>query len=404
MSLSGNLGFVSLDEVLRLLTRSGQHGAVDVRGEQVRGRIFITKGGIGLATTSDDEALHRHLSKAGLIDEDRMGSEDSLAPLVEKNGGAIVELLREMTVESLYQLGLNGEGFDVHEGATSRYVSPDAFELESLLADSKQRLTDWAEVSRVVDDLKAPVTLVRDIGDREEVKIDRDGWKVLSEVGSGASVEQMASELGTTEFWTARVAARLIEKDLVEFVVVEQPVEAPVHEEPVHEEPAYEEPNNEEATAEHPSQEWDFAGAASQDDDPEDVDPNESWWQEPEPESESSETPAAEESAAQEAVAHEVVSQEAGVDEDTMPTAESADPDYAQEDHSQIPTLADEADDAEDEDGETAEVEEDTEAFLEKVFSELEAPEEPKADEEEEGYGLLRRRRMGAIRDLSNDS
>jgi hypothetical protein len=49
VSLSGNLGFVSLDEVLRLLTRSKQRGSVDVRGEQIRGRVFITKDGIGLA-------------------------------------------------------------------------------------------------------------------------------------------------------------------------------------------------------------------------------------------------------------------------------------------------------------------------------------------------------------------
>jgi hypothetical protein len=45
-----------------------------------------------------------------------------------------------------------------------------------------------------------------------------------------------------------------------------------------------------------------------------------------------------------------------------------------------------------------AEVEEDTEAFLEKVFSDMEPAEEP-----DEGYGLLRRRRMGTLRDLSNE-
>jgi hypothetical protein len=40
-------------------------------------------------------------------------------------------------------------------------------------------------------------------------------------------------------------------------------------------------------------------------------------------------------------------------------------------------------------------VEEDTEAFLEKVFSQLEV--NGKADVEEEGHGLLRRRRMGSV-------
>ncbi|MGH8948480.1 MAG: hypothetical protein ACRDXF_06420, partial [Acidimicrobiia bacterium] len=40
-------------------------------------------------------------------------------------------------------------------------------------------------------------------------------------------------------------------------------------------------------------------------------------------------------------------------------------------------------------------VEEDTEAFLEKVFSQLEV--NGKVDVEEEGHGLLRRRRMGSV-------
>jgi hypothetical protein len=48
-----------------------------------------------------------------------------------------------------------------------------------------------------------------------------------------------------------------------------------------------------------------------------------------------------------------------------------------------------------------SDVEGDTEAFLEKVFSELDSSE---PESEEEGYGLLRRRRMGSLRDFSSDS
>ena len=51
-------------------------------------------------------------------------------------------------------------------------------------------------------------------------------------------------------------------------------------------------------------------------------------------------------------------------------------------------------------DDEDGEVEEDTEAFLEKVFSELDSSDE----DSDEGYGLLRRRRLGAMRDIARDS
>ena len=389
MSLSGNLGFVSLDEVLRLLTRSSQQGSVDVRGEQIRGRIFITKGGIGLATTSDDEGLHRHLVKSGLVEDayldDVEAGASNLAPIVEKSGGAIVELIREMTVESIYQLGLNGESFEVYEGAESHYVSPKAFELEELLTDSKQRLTDWVEVSRIVKDLTAPVAFVRDLGDREEVKIDSESWKVLSEVGSGASVSQMADELGTTEFWTARLAARLIDKDLVAFTAEE------VDQTSVDEMSEYDESNVEGAA---PEQTTDVQTHSDQTDD-EDVDPDESWWEEPEAEVEEEAVDQADDDAEESDPSPRTLQemmQAADVESSDEEQAETPVEEQVAAATSEMPVLSN--------DGDTAEVEEDTEAFLEKVFSELETPEEP----EEEGYGLLRRRRMGAIRDVSGDA
>ena len=404
MSLSGNLGFVSLDEVLRLLTRSSQQGSVDVRGEQIRGRIFITKGGIGLATTSDDEGLHRHLVKSGLVDDAYLndvekGASD-LAPFVEKSDGAIVELIREMTVESIYQLGLNGESFEVYEGAKSTYVSPKAFELEELLTDSKQRLTDWVEVSRIVKDLGAPVAFVRDLGDREEVKIDNASWKVLSEVGSGASVSQMADELGTTEFWTARIASRLIDKDLVSFIAEEVPVDVPVADTEVFEsidpDEVSETPVADKGAVE---QAGDVETQSNQ------VDPEESWWEEPEADAEEdvsdvSDADVEEVATGSRSLQEMLLATEASSSDDDVDENESDDVDESAKEQaaaatSQIPTLST--------NGDTAEVEEDTEAFLEKVFSELETPEEPE-EPEEEGYGLLRRRRMGAIRDLSSDS
>lgn len=360
VSLSGNLGFVSLDEVLRLLIRSGQRGAVAVRGEGIDGRVFVTRGGVSLATTADDGGLRNLLVKSELVDPATL---DSGASVVGKDDNELIELLREVTVESVYRLGLKGDTFEVYEDEESRFSSPRPFELEKLLEDSKRRLDDWAEVSDVVSDLSSQVRFQRDLGEREEVQIKRDSWKVLSEVGLGASVTRIAEELGTTEFWTARVVARLVEDDLLytegdveaqpeaekgswqEPVFEEpgaeapQPSETPVYEEhygapesePV-EEPAVEDEHIEEG---HDQPEPVAVGATEEPttDEGADVDPDESWWKEPE--------------------------DEAGED-----------------------------------------VEEDTEAFLEKVFSELETPEE----NEEEGYGLLRRRRLGAIRDLGNES
>ena len=383
MFLSGNLGFVSLDEVLRLLNRSNRIGSVDVTGQAVRGRIFVTQGGVALATTSDDEGLHRHLVRSGLIDEDSLLSvesgETTLAAIVEKSGGAVVDLLREITVESVYQLGLYGDSFEVEEGEETRYASPKPFDMESIIDDAKQRLTDWAEVSRTVSDLDDVMSISRDLGERDEVSINRDAWRVLSEIGSGSSVVSVAGELGTTDFWTARVAAGLIDDDLLLVVAaVESDEEVQT---PAQDLSSFSEP---EAVTEVVD---------------EDVDPDESWWEEPD--DEVSETDAEEVVPSEEmpvAETDDVADDEKSEVKSTSifgafaPGASKEPAAVFKEELSEVPTVG--------EDDEDGEVEEDTEAFLEKVFSELDSS----TDEEEEGYGLLRRRRMGVMRDSSRDT
>jgi hypothetical protein len=361
VSLSGNLGFVSLDEVLRLLTRSKQRGAVDVKGEKVRGRIFVDRGGVGLATTFSDQSLHRHLLKSGLIESSQLdtivaGTTD-MGKATDGDGGAMTALLREMSVESIYQLGLNGETFEVYENESSPYANTKPFELEDLLSDSKQRLSDWAEVTTIVSDLDRHLRFRRDLGERDHVTIAKESWRLLSEVGEGKSVRSLADELGTTEFWTARVAAGLIEDELLGMeaeaprVVEEAPAWEYSQPQPVAAEPMAAEP----ITAETVVQSAQDAG---------EVDPNQSWWTEP----------AEEETSTDDALV-------AAAAEQTEDAAASASTPQDQ------PAA------------ESTEVAEDTEAFLEKVFADMEPTEEA-----DEGYGLLRRRRMGVLRDTAGDS
>lgn len=368
VTLSGNLGFVPLDEVLRLLTRSNQQGSVDVRGEEVSGRVYLGKHGIDLATTVDDRSLHRLLVKAGVADDETLrrvaGGEITLASLVDEGSDGIIGLVREITVESLYQLGTSEGDFEVIQGDSTPFASPKAFDLEATVAEAERRAVEWQDLARLVPDLSATINFVRDLDGRDEVKISRDAWRVLSEIGRGASVSEIASELGTTEFWAARVTAQLLENGLVKMTASEPraevepsaPLEPSASVEPV-------------ATR---------------------VDPDRSWWEEPEEEEPPAEQPEPgpfAEVRVEPAEEPHVEPEEAGVE----PAGDAhlePDEDTRVEPAEETPAAS------EDED-----VEEDTEAFLEKVFSELGSSEE----EREEGYGLLRRRRLGSMRDLSGD-
>jgi len=378
VALSGNLGFVPLSEVLRLLTRSDQRGSVEVRGEDVRGRIFITKKGISLATTAEDRDLHTHLVNSAYVDDSFLrnvvSGEATFADLGEREA-AIVNLLREITIESLYSLTDKGATFEVAEDATTPYASSRPFELESILDETRRRAGEWATVHKVIADLDATIRMNRDIGDRQEVKVNREAWRLLAELGSGASVKTMAERLGTTEFWIAKVAAEMTEEQLL--VLSEDFAPEPARDE------AYPRPTAVTVEAE------------------EDKDPDESWWVEPEhdqPDEAVAETAVADSDAATEQgeptkdsrFGHFV---RAAQVESPPPAVESAElaeePVHGYEDDEyQDAPANDPAAGLED-------VEEDTEAFLEKVFSQLEVNGQPEV--EEEGHGLLRRRRMGSV-------
>jgi Domain of unknown function (DUF4388) len=386
VALSGNLGFVPLDEVLRLLMRSDQRGAVEVRGEDIRGRIFVGKRGIGLATTSEDRDLHAHLVNSGYVDDEFLrgvaSGKANFGDLGDR-ANVVVDLLREITVESIYHLSKRGASFDVAEGATSVYAASKPFELEQILDDAHKRADEWADVHRAIADLDATIRMNRDAGDQDEIRINREAWRLLCELGAGASVKVMADRLGTTEFWIARVAADMAQQDLV--YLAEATPESALETTP-----------------------WNVQESGSPTD--EDVNPNQSWWTEPEDEAAAATTEEpADDSAFSEAGSDEPVSDDAipatpaaevkesrfgqfltGARGETSPApaeaVESVQDDYSApaEDFSPAASEESAADDG---------IEADTEAFLEKVFSQLDGSDEV----EEEGHGLLRRRRMGSV-------
>lgn len=85
MSLSGTLEVFPLEEVLRLVARSHQNGCLRVTNEQ-EGRIYIESGSLSYATVEPDELLRSRLVASGL------GSEDALSR-IDVTRGTLAEAL-----------------------------------------------------------------------------------------------------------------------------------------------------------------------------------------------------------------------------------------------------------------------------------------------------------------------
>lgn len=364
MTLSGNLDFVPLDEVLRLLTRAGNDGALEVTSADVNGRVFVTGKGIGLATTLSDGSLRQHLISSGYISEEGLASiESGQSPMSDfGDDGELVALIREMTVESLHKMETKGADFEVVKDVVSPYATAVPFDLETIIRDSRERAVQWDEVRKTVSDLDSPMTISRDLAS-DTVELDREAWRIVSEIGSGASVADLANRLGTTDFAIARVAAGMAERGLLH--MDSQPSDHAV---------AYSEP-----VADF---DFDAVAEAAVSSAPA-PDPQESWWEEPEVAA----VDVPEESVAPEP--SEPVNEVANVDQHT-----DAEQDFNDEGAEPVPSDQPAAA------GHEPQGDEDADAFLEKVFSEL----SPGEEEETEGHGLMRRRRMGSIlRELGED-
>ncbi len=388
VTLSGNLGFVPLDEVLRLLSRAGQKGAIAVSGDDVRGRVFVTEKGVALATTSDDASLRTHLLNSQFIDEGHLRSVESGAATLESISDShpgLIDLLREMTVESLFQMTSHGTTFEVDEDARTPFESPKTFELEGVLDDARHRAGEWSEIETSLTDLAGVIKMKRDLGGRDEITLGRDAWKLLSELGAGSSVGEMADRLGTTKFWTAQVASELTSSDLL-FVVGQGDPATDLETERETEretEPEAEYEDTTEAEQVDDGVESPAASEVEADVDADvDVDPDQSWWEEPESED-----------------------VDAEADEVDTGEVEEATEDAASVSRFGAFTKSRKGSDGDDDESaltdpetEFENVEDDTEAFLEQVFSELDPPQD-----EPEGHGLLKRRRFGVtLEDVPN--
>lgn len=353
MSLSGTLEVFPLEEVLRLVARSHTDGCLRVVNDQ-EGRIYIENGSLSYATVEPDEVLRARLVASGLATEESLSRLDvSAGPLTEALSpsvapAALTELVREQSVESLYRIRRPGSGsFEFLVDTRPRYATGQSFDIETIIAEAERRASEWADIESVVPDLTVPWRMVPSL-EEESVNLSDTAWRFLAAMDGSCAVDALADRLGITRFQTARRMAELGRARLVEPVPASQPASSgggfsswvSQPEEPVQEETPVE-PVAEPA-AEAPT----------------------SWWQDA---PEKSEQPAEE----------TPVEQETAVAEKPTESEAEGEPD---------------------------------ESFLETVFGELEKSDDdddPEASDPEgdddSGFGLLRRRGLGAaFRELAD--
>lgn len=204
MALSGTLETFSLPDVLRLLSSTKKTGLLALDGDRGRGRVWVRDGAIVAA------------------DADR-AVEDAIE-------GVAFELLR--FVDARFDFDSRAEPAAEREPRT----------VEDVLAEAEARLVEWREIETVVPSLDVWVHMVAELDDERTIAPTQ--WRVLAQVGTGASGHALAERLEQGEYDVCRQLRDLVEGGLVELAdaPTEAVVEAPVTAFATAEEPTFVEP------------------------------------------------------------------------------------------------------------------------------------------------------------------
>jgi hypothetical protein len=182
LALRGTLDTFGLPDVLRLLATTGKTGWLRVDGDQGQGSIWLRDGAVLTALT------------------DRAGS----APPDE----ALADLLR-------YEMGdfsFDAQFDDTDEAANGHEPQ----DIEQLLSSAGRLLDEWNDLLGIVPSLDHRVGLVGTLPDDEEVTIDTRRWEVITAMGPGCTVGELASSLELTELDVLRAVHDLVELGIVQ--------------------------------------------------------------------------------------------------------------------------------------------------------------------------------------------
>ena len=193
MSLSGNLGSFSLDEVLRLLAHTTKSGALHVRDGETEGVLYLVDG---------------RLSAAEL---------DAVPEPVE--GRHELEL---RLVDAIFTLGRLPEGaFEFEPDRAAPWAGHDTIEVECVLERIRGLRSRWPAIERLIPSLDAPVALVARLRD-ETVTLDRETWAAVASIDGRRSVRSVALAIGDSAFEVAAALAPLVAAGAVAIDAVER--------------------------------------------------------------------------------------------------------------------------------------------------------------------------------------
>lgn len=234
MGFQGSLDTVGLTDIFQLFGFGRKSGALHLHNGAEHGVIHFDEGDVFYATMNPGEVIGNLLVRAELVTPDQWkqvlddatdgrAQGEVLATVEGIDTVAVEVFLRERVEDAVFRLAQwEGGEFELTEDVHP-FGPVFRFQTEPLLATAERRMDDWRRITAVVPSVAMGVQIVRDLpGERGEVTLTRDQWRLIATVTPGCDVADVAAGLGDTEFRTCDTLAELVEGGLVELVPQEK--------------------------------------------------------------------------------------------------------------------------------------------------------------------------------------
>lgn len=223
MSLNGRLESIPLVEVLRLLARSKQTGALRIEVAGNEAKIYLEEGRLSFATTKSDALLRVELLNAGLVSneswdlvERRKGTaHDALVePYTTRD---LLDFIRDAGTDVIFKVARVGRGqFDFGEDVYPRYEIGQSIDVEECIDEAEARIVAWEKIEEVIPSVDHRLALVPELPEgAKDVTITGDTWRLLASVGDRGSIAAISEKVGASEFLAAQAMAQLVRQGLV---------------------------------------------------------------------------------------------------------------------------------------------------------------------------------------------
>ena len=224
MSLTGQLDVFSLEEVLRLLSRSSKSGCLRIVSPALQGYVYFDAGCVALAMVGTEEELRakfpdssvagveEHLRVAGMDDSGLERAAPENLPNHEVN-----DFFQDEVVENLYRIRQQEGGeFVFNADVVPRYRSSTSFDVELCVSGMDLRAAEWADIESAIPSIDTALRVSPETPNGEPVTLDPSTWRLVAGFEGEATVRTLGDRLGVSRFRVAKDLTTLVRNGLVE--------------------------------------------------------------------------------------------------------------------------------------------------------------------------------------------